>query len=140
LIKKIKMKINKFNSREIARYTFAIFVILLGVFFEYLRLGDKFLEFESVGSWLIYIGIVMIAVITIQFFNNRKRVVDERAIFIANKSTRIVFLTIILFAFLIMILDGIHPITMPYHLFMSWLICGLLIVYFISYKIISRFY
>jgi len=128
--------------REIARYAFAIFVILLGLYFDYLDLSDSFLGFSSVGSWLVYVGFVMIAAITLQLFYYNKRVVDERMIFVANKAMRMTFLALVVFAFLIIVLDGIKTttITIPYHLFMSYLICGLMIVYFISYKILLRFY
>ncbi|VVB77985.1 Uncharacterised protein [uncultured archaeon] len=132
----------KIKSREIARYAFAIFVILLGLYLDYLDISDQFLGFSSVGSWLTYIGFVMIAVVTLQLFYTQKRVVDERMIFVANKAMRITFLALVVFAFLIIVLDGIKAttITIPYHLFMSYLICGLIIVYFISYKILLRFY
>ena len=43
-------------------------------------------------------------------------------------------------AFVIMIIDGIEPITMPYHLLMSYLVSGLLAFYFISYRILLRRY
>ena len=130
----------KFSSREIIRYSFALIVIIAGIILSYFKLGQEFLGFTSVGSWLVYIGFVMLAVITIQFFSNRKRVVDERMLFIAGRATRVAFLSLVIFAFMIMILDGIKPITLPYHLFMSYLICGLMLVYFISYKILLRFY
>lgn len=133
------MKTKKILSREIIRYSFALFVILLGAFFNYNSIGNEFLGFSSVGSWLVYIGFIMIAIISLQALNN-KRVVDERMIFIANKAMRITFLVLVLFSFIIMVLDGINKISIPYHLFMSYLICGLMLVYFISYKILLRFY
>lgn len=60
--------------------------------------------------------------------------------FIVAKADRITFLCLFLVAFVIMIFDGIRPITTPYYLFMSYLVCGLLLVYISSYKILSRFY
>lgn len=130
----------KISSREIAKYVFVLFVMIAGIILDYFNLGKEFLGFDSVGSWLVYISLVMIAIITLQLFLNKKKVVDERMIFIANKAMRIAFLALVVFAFLIMIFDGIKTITIPYHLFMAYLVSGLMIVYFISYKILLRFH
>jgi uncharacterized membrane protein len=131
---------NQIKSKEIYRYVFAVAVIIAGIILSYFNIGKEFLGFNSVGSWLIYIGFIMIAVITLQLFMNKKRVVDERMMFVATKASRITFLGLIIVAFIIMIIDGIKTITIPYSIFMSYLICFLMIIYFISYKILLRKY
>lgn len=123
------------------KYSSSFVMIVLGLIFNFFEIGkNEFVGFSSVGSWLIYIGFLSIIIITIRVFRTKNKVVDERMIFIANKSMRLTFLALIVFAFGIMILDGIKTIVVPYHLFMAYLICGLMLVYFISYKILLRFY
>jgi len=138
----MKSKINnKLAVREMMKYSFSLGMIILGLIFNLLNIGiNEFVGFNSVGSWLIYIGFLGIIIITFKLFINKKRVVDERMIFVANKAMRITFLFLVIFGFIIIVLDGIKSITVPYHLFMSYLICGLMLVYFISYKILLRFY
>ena len=134
-------KQTKIKSRELMKYSFSLLMIIGGLILNIFEIGkNEFVGFSSVGSWLIYIGFIGIIIITLKVFTNKNRIVDERMIFIANKAMRITFLALVIFAFLIMILDGINKITTPYHLFMSYLICGLMFVYFISYKILLRFY
>ncbi len=121
------------------RYVFAVVLILAGLILSYLNIRKAFLVFSSLGSWLIYIGFIMLAVITLQLISNKKRLVDERMQFIATKAARITFIGIILFSFIIIILDGIKSINIAYSYFMSYLICGILLLYLISYKILLRF-
>lgn len=60
--------------------------------------------------------------------------------FVAAKALRITFLSLLITSFITMVIDGIKAITIPYHMFMSYLICGLLIIYLVTYKILLRFY
>lgn len=80
----------------------------------------------------------MIVIITLQMLFKKKRIVDERMEFIAAKASRITYIFIILFAFVIMIVDGIKAIELPYSYFMSYLICAIMIVYLLAYKIIEK--
>ena len=82
----------------------------------------------------------MLTVITLQMLFKKERIVDERMEFIASKASRVTFIGIILFAFLIMIIDGIKPIEIAYSYFMSYLICGIVLLYIVSYKILSNKY
>ena len=127
------------KKRAAWRYGFAIVVILAGLLLSYFKIGKEFLGFASVGTWLIYVGFVMLVVVTLQFISKKKRVVDERMEYVASRASRITFLAIVLFAFLIMIIDGINKISIPYSYFMSYFICGITFVYFISYKILLRY-
>ena len=59
-------------------------------------------------------------------------------LFVASKASRITFLAVITFAFIVMITDGITPLQVSYSMFMSYLICGMMLVYFVSYKILLK--
>ncbi len=122
----------------ILRYSLATLLIISGIVLSYLKLGNEFLGFSSVGLWLIYVGFVMLAVISLQILSKKKRIVDERMEFIAAKASRITFMGIIIFAFIIMVIDGIKPIDFAYSYFMSYFICGIVLLYAISYKILLR--
>ncbi len=121
------------------RYGFVFVTLTIGLILNYFRLGQNFLGFASVGDWLIYVGFVMLIVITLRTLSNKKRIVDERAQFIGMKASRITYVFIILTLFTVMIIDGVKSISVPYSSFMSLLICGITLVYLISYKILERF-
>jgi len=42
-------------------------------------------------------------------------------------------------SFVITIIDGIKTINVPYHLFMSYMVCILLLIDIISYKLLLRY-
>ncbi len=128
------------KTRLIARYGFSVAVILAGLILNYLEVGSEFLGFSSIGSWLVYVGFIMMAIITLQLISKKKRITDERSEFVASKAARISFVAIILFAFVVMILDGIKPIQVSYSYFMSSMVCGIILVYLVSYKILNRKY
>jgi len=131
------MKKNKLQTTR--RYAFAVITLALGIALNFLEIGKDFLGFQSVGNWLIYVGFVMLAIVTLQLMSNKKKIVDERVKFIAYKASRLTFVLMILAAFSIMIIDGVKAITTPYHLFMSYMIMYMVLVYLISYKILERF-
>lgn len=129
------------NNRGIyGRSIFAFAIIIMGLVLEYLNIGNEFLGFESVGNWLIFVGFIMFAIIILNALNNKKRVVDERMEGIAYKASRITFLFIIISSFIIMVIDGIKPIEISYSMFMSHFMAILLLVYFISYKVIEKYF
>jgi len=128
----------KNNIQLTWRYGFALSLVVAGLLLAYLNIGTEFLGFASVGTWMIYVGFVMMAVVTLQTITKKKRVVDERMEFVAAKAGRVTFIAIILTAFIVMILDGIRPISIAYSYFMSYFICGILLVYLVSYRILLR--
>lgn len=121
------------------RYIFSAIIILVGAILESYSIGKEFLGFSSIGSWMIYVGFIMLAVITLQAFLKKEKIVDERMKFISQKASALTFSLIVYFSFIIMIIDAINPLPIRYSLFMSYFICGIILVYAISYKIISRF-
>lgn len=130
----------KDSTKLIIKYSFGLIMILLGVIFQVTGIGNRaFLGFGTVSAYLIYVGFLSLIIITLKSFTKKKRLVDERMIAVANKANRIVFISIIFAGFAIMIIDGIKPINIAYSLFMSYLICGIILVYAISYKILLKF-
>lgn len=125
-------------KKHIWRYGFAIILVIIGIVLMYMQAGNNFLGFSSVGTWLIYVGFVMLAVVTLQMIANKKRIVDERMQFVAYKAARITFVAIILGAFIVMIADGIKPITLPYSYFMAYFVCAIVFAYVLAYKILIR--
>jgi len=124
---------------KIYRIVFALIFIVFGLFFENKGIGKDFLEPSwSLGSWLIFVGFLMIAIVIINSNRKTKKIVDERVQYIGMKASKITFLSLIIIAFFIMIIYGIKPIVIPYRLFLANLISGLVFIYFISYKIIER--
>ena len=122
-------------------YGIASSMLILGLLLNYFNLGtSNFAGFSSVGNWLIYVAFVGLMLGTVIAISKKKRTVDERMEFVAAKALRITFLSLLITSFITMTIDGIREITIPYHMFMSYLICGLLIIYFVTYKILLRFY
>lgn len=124
----------------IARYVFAFVLVVAGIVANYMNLADEFLGFQSVGNWLIFVGFIMFAVVTISAISKKDRIVDERMEKIAYMSSRVTFIFIILGAFVVMVWDGISKINVPYSIFMSNMMAWIVLVYFVSYKIIEKYY
>ena len=119
------------------QYGFALALIVLGLLFNNYDIGFRdFVTFGSVGNWLIFIGVVVMLATTLRAVLRKKEVVDERMEFVAAKAMRITFLALVAGAFIIMLIDGIMPITLPYFLFMSYLLCALILIYTITYKVL----
>jgi O-antigen/teichoic acid export membrane protein len=122
-------------------YAFALICIMAGLLFNYFNIGNSnFQIYGSVGNWLVNIGFVGLIIATVRLLARKKQNKgDERMEFVATKALRITFLFLIIGAFILIIFDGIKTITLPYHLFMSYLICVLLIIYFVTYKLLLRY-
>lgn len=116
---------------------FALACIIAGVSLEITGVTGSITAFGSVGNWLISIGVMAIIVAMINAMS-KKRKIDERVEFISAKASRIVFLAFIVVAFALMVIDAITPITAPYFMVMSYMICGMTLVYAISYKWIEK--
>ena len=132
----------KNKTRVTIMYFLALAWLTLGLLLNHFNLGSSdFQIYGSVGTWLIYLGFIGIIIATVRLLVPKKeRVVDERMEFVAAKSLRIAFLCFFILAFVIMVIDGINSIKTPYHLFMSYLVCVILVIYIIAYKILLRFY
>jgi hypothetical protein len=129
------------ESKLVFMYAFSIAVMILGMIFNLSGIGKTaFSTFGSVGNWLLYVGFAGLILSLIKSVWKTKRVVDERMYFVATKANRLTFLILIIFSFVIIVIDGIKPITIPYHLFMSYLISGIVLVYAALYKILLKYY
>jgi uncharacterized membrane protein len=119
---------------------FGVGMMALGIVLEMLNVGVEYLGFPSVGSWLIYVGVLSIILSIVQSLRKKERKVDERMVHLANKANRITFLAVILVSFAIMVIDGIVSIDIPYSLFMSYFICGITFFHLAVYRIFLRKY
>ncbi|MFH1394387.1 MAG: DUF2178 domain-containing protein [Candidatus Micrarchaeota archaeon] len=127
-------------ARNMLKLGFGLIAIVLGLALNILGVGRTDFLFDSVGNWLMYIGFMTLVIVLLRKIVAKKKVVDERMEYVSAKAMRITFLALILISFVLMIVDGISPITMPYYMFLSYLICALLIVLLLSYKILLRFF
>lgn len=127
----------EYKTQMAFRYGFAFLLVSAGILLNYFQIGGEYFGFSSIGNWLIFIGFVMFIVITLNF-RKGKRMVDERMQLIALKASKIAFVFLIFGAFIIMVIDGIKPIAIPYSIFMSNLIAWIVLVYFVAYKILER--
>ena len=123
------------------KVSFGFVIILLGIIFQSNKIGMDFMSPSwTLGSWLIYVGIVILFIVFIRSLKKQERKVDERTQYISMKASKVTFLFIILGSFFVMIIDGIKKITLPYSMFMSYLLCAIILVHFISYKILEKKY
>jgi uncharacterized membrane protein len=120
---------------------FGIATILTGIILEAFNIGtSNYLGFASVGTWLIYVGIVSIAMTILQSFKAKEVKADERMYFVANKANRITFLAVIIISFIVMVWDGASKITISYSTFMSYFICAIVLIHLITYKALLNKY
>lgn len=127
------------KGKLLSRYVFAALLIIVGVGLMQAGIGNEFLGFSSVGHWLVFVGFVMVAVNVVQSMSKRRRVVDERMRAVALQAGRVTFIFVIFAAFVIMVIDGLKPIELSYSMFMSHFIAWMMVVYFVSYKLLLRF-
>jgi len=132
----------KEKTKSILRYGLSLVLIAMGLLFNHYGLGSpEFTIFGSIGSYLVYIGFVMLLITAVrQIFVKKEKKTDERMEFVAAKASRVTMLFMILGAFAVVLLDGIQKITMPYHLFVSYSVCAILLFYMISYYVLLRRY
>jgi hypothetical protein len=124
----------------VLRYAFSVAMIAGGLLVNHFNLGSpEFTVYGSFGTYLVFMGFLMAAFLTARtLFVKKKKVVDERMEFVASKAARVTFLALVVVAFAVIVVDGLVPIRLPYHLAASYLVCGLLIVYYASYQVLLR--
>ena len=134
----VSKKIVKKKSM-ICRYSFGALLLIVGIILNITDIGQsEFFSYNSVGSYLIFVGILVLILATIILFRKKKKIVDERAEKIASKAMAWVWYSIFLGGFIVMILDGIFHFNVVLSSFVSYAICMILLVYVIAYKIIER--
>jgi L-asparagine transporter-like permease len=125
----------------IYRIIFIAILMALGITLNLYNIGsNEFFGQSTVGNYLIYIGFVMILVTSLNYFRKREKIIDERIEMLRYKAGTLTFMAFIFVAFAIIVLDGIQPITMRYSLFISYLVCAILVFYVIAYKVLERKY
>jgi uncharacterized membrane protein len=128
----------KMDLRTASKLAMGLGFIITGLALNSLGIsGSGFGGFETAGSYLIYVGFIAMLLGGLAMFS-KKKLVDERMMFISSKAMRLTFMAFMVFAFAVVIGDGISRITMPYHLFMSYLVCGMLLFYVAAYTILLR--
>jgi drug/metabolite transporter (DMT)-like permease len=123
----------------LGKVIFGMVLIILGAVLNFFNLGTtNFQIYGSVGNWLIFIGIFVLALNFALQLRKKKQVKDERMQNAALKASHVAFLAMFLGAFLVIIVDGINTITMPYHIFMGHFVSWVLLVYVVAYYIILK--
>jgi len=127
------------KTRRQISFLWAFGMILAGFLLNHFRIGmNEFVGYATVGTYLMYIGILGLVIIAIMPVINRNKIRDERMEFVAAKSLRITFLLIILGAFAVMVLDGIRPIAIPYSMFLAYAIMAVMLAHFVIYRLMLR--
>jgi uncharacterized membrane protein len=125
----------------IYRIIFISILVMMGLLLNHYNIGtNELFGYSTVGNYLIYIGFVMILVTSLTYFTKREKIIDERIELLRYKAGTFTFMVFIFVAFAIIVLDGIQPITMRYSLFISYLVCAILVFYVIAYKVLERKY
>lgn len=127
------------DKRTIFGYGFGLVVIAAGLLMESLGAGGQdYVMFDSVGLWLVFIGFITLMVATLQKMSGKKKKTDERVEYIGHKASKVTFLVLIMASFIIMIIEGVKPIDLPYHIFMANLVAWVVVVYFIAFKVVEK--
>ena len=122
------------------KYAFGTLLFVAGLILDFADIGkNPFLGYGSVGTYLIFCGLILFALLIFKSLRKDKSSPDERAMYMASKAGRLTFIFMILFAFAVMVVDGISPIKMQYSLFMSYFICSVTLFYFGSYKLLLKY-
>jgi hypothetical protein len=131
----------KINTRKRMRikYAAAFIIIIFGILLEVYEIGgNSFAGFPSLGIWIIFTGFIMTAIISLNIFSKKEKIIDERMEHIGYKASRVTTLILILTLFATMIIDGIQPINTRYYFYASFLVSFYILTYLVSYKIIER--
>lgn len=128
------------QSRErVLKIVVGVLVIIAGVLLNYLHIGtENLLGYASAGTWLIYVGFVMLLVVFIKAIVKKEHKRDERDYFVAMKASHMTMFAMIVGSFILMVVDRITQIQIPYHRFLSYMVCAILIIYVMSYKLLQQ--
>ena len=119
--------------------TFGVSLILIGIIFAYLGIGEQtFAGFPNLGIWIIFVGLVSMAITTIKRILRKDQIIDERMEHIGYKASRITTLVLIFALFAVIIVDGLIELTFRYYLFASFLTCLYVFTNLRAYKLIER--
>jgi len=122
------------------RIIFSIILIVAGIIINFIVRPKEFFGYNSVGTYLIFCGMLILALALVRGFILKPKKYDERMLVLALKSTRLTFVIFIFSAFVLMIADGIKPISVPYSIFLSYFVCFILLCNVIIYKIMLKYY
>jgi hypothetical protein len=128
------------TKRFVAKGIFAIIILIIGMIINTFVPTAEFFGYKSVGTYLIFCGVFILALALLRNFVFKPKKYDERMTITALKSTRLTFVIVVFAAAFLMILDGIKPITLSYSLFLSYFVCFILLCSVIIYKIMLKYY
>jgi hypothetical protein len=126
------------KQQLVLKLVFSIITIILGVILSITLGFNESYPFNGVGSFLIFVGILSLA-LTFLRIKTKKKLVDERMHFIGYKTNRILTSILFLSLFIVMIYDMIFPIKIQYYLGISYFVCFWVLTYFIVYKIVEKY-
>ncbi len=119
---------------------FAFIMIVAGVIIELATTSKgNFFGFNSVGSYLIYIGTIFLLITIGYALFKKEKKIDERVMMHGYKAGKITYAILILTTFIIMVIDGIKPINIPMHMMMAYLIIGSTFILIISFWLMAKY-
>jgi len=134
----VSKKINTQKNIK-TKYAAAIGIILIGILFQIFEIGgNNFAGFPSLGMWIIFTGFITTAIISMNVFSKKEKIIDERMEHIGYKASRLTTLLLILALFATMVIDGIQPLNTRLYMYASFLISFYIFTYLLSYKLIER--
>ncbi len=127
------------TKKSIAKFIFAGILIISGILLNYFNLGKvEFFSYNSVGSYLIFCGFIVLITSIMIIFTKKNKIYDERNEKISIRAMSWVWFFLFFGGFIIMIIDGISPINIRISEFISYSICALLLIYSVFYYIYSK--
>lgn len=122
------------ENKKVKFFMIGIF-LSLGLFFNIAGIGKRYFNgYSSVGNFLIACSLLLFAVTMVR----KKKSIDERMVYVASKAKSITLGAFMVASLAIMVVDGIIQLTIPYSIFMSYLVSALLLVYIFSYHLLLK--
>jgi uncharacterized membrane protein len=128
------------DKRQLAKIVFATVLLIAGILINIFFPHKEFFGYSSVGIYLVVCGMLVLTLALLRGFVLKPKSHDERMLLVSLKATRITFVIFVLSAFILMIVDGLKPITLPYSIFLSYFVCFIILCNVITYYILLKYY
>lgn len=135
-----KKKSKKNNVSFRISILIAFILIAVGIVLNSMGFNNGFFEFASFGNWIVFLGTMILIVSLINLIFSNKTIVDERTAMIKFKSAQVSYVFFLILAFILMIIDELNPLEIKISYLLSYLICAILIVNFLTYRILNKIY
>ncbi|MFH1132926.1 MAG: DUF2178 domain-containing protein [Nanoarchaeota archaeon] len=113
----------------------AVFIIAAAIML-FSRVEAVIFGSMPLAGFLLFVGVVAVAFGYIR--EKRPQEADERSWHIVHRASRATFIAMVLSAFAVMLIDSMDAITLRYSYFMAYWVCGMVLVYSISYKLLEK--